>query len=80
MHTDVIKIIFDPEEFASFLDIVYLLEGDFLVYNENYVLLRLRLIMEASSDIIRTSVNARVVSLFISRVSKVYFSKECRFQ
>jgi hypothetical protein len=80
VHTYVVKVVFDTEELTSLLDKVHLLKGDFFINNKHNILIRLRFIMEPSSDFVWTPMNAGVVKLWISRVCQVNFSEESSFK
>ena len=60
MHCDVIKVMFDSKVLTHLLDEVNFLEGGFFVYYKNNILICSRLVMEASSYIVRECMNARI--------------------
>lgn len=77
MHADIIEIILNTEEVASLLDEIDLLEGHLLIDDKDNVLVCLRGVMESSSDIIRASMDARVIKLWVSWISQINLCEEC---
>jgi len=70
MHIDVIKVMYKSQIFTGILDKVNFIKGSFFTNYENYVLIRDRLIVKASSNIIRTGMNAWIwLNFCISGIS-----------
>ena len=60
MHTYVIKVLFKSKIFTRILNKVYFIKSGFFANYEDYILVRDRLVVKPSSNIVRTGMNARI--------------------
>lgn len=72
MHANIIEVVLNAESSAHLLNEIYFLEGCLLINDEDYVLIRSRLIMETCPDVVGKRVNAWIrLGIKVPRVCQI---------